>query len=468
MRKFYVKGMIKIMEFTKEARMGVAPIGKLMLSLSIPSIIAQVINVLYNIVDRIYIGHIPGVGSTALTGVGLTFPILMLISAFSTFASMGGSSLASIQLGRDDKKKAEEIVGCSVWTLLVFTVLLMVVFYAFQKPFLYMFGASKETIPYAVSYLSIYLAGTVFVELALGLNTFIIVQGRPGIAMWSILLGAFVNIALDPLFIFVFKWGVKGAAIATILSQLISAVWNIWFLCCKTSTLKIRLKYIRYDHKIVMRILALGVSPFTMRATECLINIVMNRQLQIYGGDLYVGSMTIIQSVMMFMYSPITGFTLGVQPVISYNFGAKKFDRVRKFYHRMNIFCFVYGLLSTSLEVFLPGMFARFFTTDPALIAIIEKTMPVFLVGMLVFGLQEGIQATFIALGQAKISLFIAMLRKAFLLVPLAFILPCFCGIMGVYYAEPISDILSVTTAAVLFCLNINKILSKNTLSMLE
>ena len=456
------------MKNEKESRMGTVSIGRLMLELSLPCIIAQVINVLYSIVDRVYIGHIEGVGAEALTGVGLTFPITLLVAAFSAFAAVGGSSLAAIQLGRGDREEAEGYLGGSLWTLIFFTILLMVFFYAFSEPFLYMFGASENTIGFASIYLKIYLAGTIFVELALGLNPFIIIQGRPGIAMCSIIAGAIINIILDPIFIYTLDMGVAGAAIATVISQFVSGAWNVWFLVSKMSTLKIRRKDIRYDRRMINKIMALGVSPFTMQATECLINIVMNRQLQIYGGDLYVGSMTIIQSVMMFMYAPTKGFTQGVQALVSYNFGAGKFDRVRKTYRRMIGCCVVYGCISTSSEILFPGFFGSLFTTNAELIHIIERVMPVFLIGMLIFGTQDGIQSTFLGLGQAKISLFIAMLRKVFLLVPLALILPNFFGIMGVYYAEPISDILSVTTASILFKRNIERYLSFQSLEKFE
>lgn len=452
------------MNLTKEERMGSGNIASLIISMSVPSIIAQVINVLYNIVDRIYIGHIPGVGASALTGVGLTFPITLLISAFSAFASAGGAPLAAIWLGKGDRQRAEKILGSSLWLLLVFSVILMGVFYVFHVPFLYMFGASDETIPYAASYLKIYLAGTLFVELAMGFNTFIIVQGQSKIAMLSILIGAMVNVVLDPIFIFVFGWGVQGAAIATVISQALSAFWNVRFLYGRKSTLKIRISLIRCDWTVIKNILALGISPFIMRSTECLISIVVNRQLQVYGNDLYVGSMTIMQSVMQFMSAPIAGFTQGVQPIISYNYGAGNFERVKKTYCIMIGGCFCFGFLVSGCAVTFPEFFAGLFTSEEELIKLVGQVMPVFLAGMRVFGIQQGIQPTFLALGQAKVSLFIAMLRKVILLVPLALIFPCFFGVMGVYYAEPVSDVISAATAAILFLKNIPKILSKEAL----
>ena len=451
-----------------ESRMGTERIGRLMVSMAVPSIIAQIINILYNIVDRIYIGHIPGVGAAALTGVGITFPIITLISAFSAFVGMGGAPLAAIWMGKGDRKHAEKILGSGACLLVIFTIVLMAVFYLFQKPFLYMFGASDATIGYSLDYMSIYLLGTLFVELASGLNPFIISQGRSRIAMISIVIGAVVNIALDPLFIFVFGWGVKGAAIATVLSQAVSAAWNVNFLMGKKSSLRLSFCNIRPDFRIMGQICSLGISPFIMRATESLISIVLNRGLQMYGGDLYVGSLTIMQSVLQLFSAPLTGFTQGVQPIISYNYGAGKFDRVKKLYRSMIAVSFTISFVANMTAMCFPALYASLFTNDEELIGLVSRVMPVFLFGMLFFGLQNGIQPTFLALGQAKISLFIAMFRKVILLVPLALVLPRFFGVMGIYYAEPISDIISAATACILFALNIKKILSKEYLARIH
>lgn len=451
-----------------ESRMGTERIGRLMVSMAVPSIIAQIINILYNIVDRIYIGHIPGVGAAALTGVGITFPIITLISAFSAFVGMGGAPLAAIWMGKGDRKHAEKILGSGACLLVIFTIVLMAVFYLFQKPFLYMFGASDATIGYSLDYMSIYLLGTLFVELALGLNPFIISQGRSRIAMISIVIGAVVNIALDPLFIFVFGWGVKGAAIATVLSQAVSAAWNVNFLMGKKSSLRLSFCNIRPDFRIMGQICSLGISPFIMRATESLISIVLNRGLQMYGGDLYVGSLTIMQSVLQLFSAPLTGFTQGVQPIISYNYGAGKFDRVKKLYRSMIAVSFTISFVANMTVMCFPALYASLFTNDEELIGLVSRVMPIFLFGMLFFGLQNGIQPTFLALGQAKISLFIAMFRKVILLVPLALVLPRFFGVMGIYYAEPISDIISAATACILFALNIKKILSKEYLARIH
>ena len=453
------------MQATKDNRLGTENITRLMISLAIPSVLAQIVNVLYNIVDRIYIGRIPGVGAVALTGVGVTFPIITIISAFSGFASGGGAPLAAIALGQGDRKRAERILGNCVSMLLFFTVILMVFFFVFRKPLLYVFGASDNTIGYSSTYISIYLLGTVFVELAVGLNTFISAQGQARTAMFSVLIGAVVNIVLDPIFIFVFHMGVAGAAVATIISQALSAAWVLRFLCSEKSGIRLKKAGMKLDFSLIGQIMALGVSPFVMSATESAITIVMNHGLQVYGGDLYVGSMTILQSVLQLVFVPISGFTNGVQPIISYNFGAGKFDRVKMTIKRMISITFLAAFVYVVFAMLRPGLFARLFTTDEDLIALVKKVLPVYIAGMSVFGVQSGVQSSFLGLGQAKISLCIALLRKVILLIPLALILPRFFGVMGVYYAEPVADILSVLTASTLFLLNIRKILSKEMLA---
>jgi putative MATE family efflux protein len=448
--------------------MGTEKIPKLMMQMAVPSIIAQIINILYNIVDRIYIGHISGVGASALTGVGLTFPIITLISAFSAFVGTGGAPLAAIWMGKKDRKHAERILGTGVFMLLCFSVVLMAAFFLFQKPLLYAFGASDATIGYAMDYLTIYLIGTVFVQLALGLNPFIIAQGRSRTAMMSIVIGAVINIGLDPVFIFVFHLGVKGAAIATVISQAVSAAWNVRALMDKNAQMRIVPAYIRPSLRMMAQIFSLGVSPFIMRSTESLVSIVLNHQLQKYGGDLYVGSLTIMQSVMQLFSAPLQGFTQGVQPIVSYNFGAAKFDRVKTTYRWMIGGSFVISFLAALSAMVLPEFYAGLFTGEAELITLVGKVMPVFMMGMLIFGLQNGIQPTFLALGQAKISLFIALLRKVILLVPLALIFPHFFGVMGVYYAEPAADITSALLASLLFACNIKKILTMENLKKIK
>ncbi len=452
------------MENADNRIMGTEKIPSLMIRMAIPSVIAQVINILYNIVDRIYIGHISGVGAAALTGVGLTFPIITLISAFSAFVGSGGAPLASIWMGKNDKKHAEKILGTGVFMLLCFSLILMAVFLIFQRPLLYAFGASDATIGYAMEYLTIYLIGTVFVEIALGLNPFIIAQGRSGTAMMSIVIGAVINIVLDPIFIFGFHMGVKGAAIATVISQAVSAAWNVKALMDKKAVLKIVPACIRPDLRVIGQIFSLGISPFIMRSTESLISIVLNHQLQKFGGDLYVGSLTIMQSVMQLFSAPLSGYTQGVQPIVSYNFGAGKFDRVRTTYRYMIFGSFLISFVTAASAMIFPEFYAMMFTNEGDLVVLTGKVMPVFMAGMLIFGLQNGIQPTFLGLGQAKISLFIALLRKVILLVPLALIFPNFFGVMGVYYAEPVADMTSAVIASILFLCNIRKILTMENL----
>ena len=456
------------MEQTKEQKLGTMPLPRLMASLAIPSVIAQLINVLYNIIDRMYIGHIPGSGPVALTGVGLTFPIITLISAFSAFIGAGGAPLASISLGKGDRDRAEKILGNGVSVLLIFSASLTVLFMLFRRPLLYMFGASDQTIRYGVDYITIYLLGTVFVQLALGLNMFITSQGQARTAMLSVLIGAVINIVLDPVFIFALHMNVQGAALATVISQAVSAIWVVHFLSSEKSAIRIRRKNMIPDLSIIKKIMAIGISPFIMQATESAISIVLNRGLSIYGGDLYVGSMTILQSVMQLIVIPIQGFTQGVQPIISYNFGARKFDRVKKTYRLTICFTFTVATFLCILTLFLPGMFAGIFTSDQELIALVKKVMPIFMAGIAVFGIQMGCQTTFMGLGQAKISLFIALLRKVILLIPLALILPKFFGVMGIYYAEPISDITAATTATIIFLCVRKRIVSEDALKRLN
>lgn len=457
------------MEQSNEQKLGTLPIPKLMVSLAIPSVIAQIINVLYNIVDRIYIGHMANVGDIALTGVGVTFPIIMLISAFSYFVGSGGAPLASIQLGRQNNEKAEQILGNGTSLLILFSIVLTLFFFFFKTPLLYLFGASNSTIIYANDYLDIYLLGTIFVQLSLGLNLFISSQGQAKIAMFSVLIGAVTNIVLDPIFIFGLHMGVRGAAIATVISQAFSAIWVVSFLTSKRSAIRIRLRYLKPDFEILKHIASLGISPFIMQSTESLINIVLNHSLQLYGGDIYVGSMTIIQSIMQLIVVPIQGFTQGVQPIISYNFGASQFDRVKKTFFYTVITTFLLTTLSCILTTKFPIFFARFFTDKESLIFIVGEVMPIFMSGIFMFGIQMGCQTAFMGLGQAKISLFLALLRKVILLVPLAILLPLIFGtVTSIYYAEPISDILSATMAGILFLVTRKRILSPQALEKIS
>lgn len=443
-----------------EERLAKAPIGPLMLKLAVPAVAAQVINMLYNIVDRIYIGHIPQVGDIALTGVGVTFPIIMLISAFAAFAGQGGAPLASIRLGAGDREGAEEILGNSTTMLLIAAVVLTAGFSIFKEPILYAFGASENTIGYAMDYIGIYLVGTVFVQLALGLNTFISAQGKALVAMLSVLIGAILNICLDPVFIFVLHMGVKGAALATILSQAVSAAWVVGFLLSRRSGLRIRRKNLALKSKVVGRMAGLGVAPFIMQSTESLVTVVLNTGMQTYGGDLYVGTITIMQSIMQMIVLPTQGITQGTQPIMSYNYGAGNYLRVRQTFKRLLTVTLTVTCTAFVVVAFFPGMLARIFTPQPELIALVSRVMPIFFGGMWAFGAQLACQTTFMALGQARTSLFLALLRKVILLVPLAIILPRLTGsVMGIYVAEPIADILASATTLTLFLSRRKKLL---------
>lgn len=440
---------------TKDEALGTAPVGKLMFNLAMPAVAAQIINMLYNVVDRIYIGNIPGTGALALTGVGVTLPIILLVSAFAAFAGMGGAPLASIQLGAGNRKGAEKILGNCLTMLLLIAAVLTVGFSLTKRPLLYLFGASDAIIGYAESYISVYLIGTVFVQLALGLNTFISAQGNATTAMLSVLLGAGVNIVLDPIFIFVFKMGVAGAALATILSQAISAAWILRFLLSEKSGIRIRSENMKLDKKVVGKVMSLGIAPFIMQSTESLVSITLNSGLQRYGGDLYVGSMTIIQSVMQMLVMPVQGITQGAQPIMSYNYGARNYARVRKVFSLLLRVMLIVTFSGFLLAVFLPGVLARMFTQDAELIAIAKRMMPIFFGGIWAFGAQMACQSTFMALGQAKISLFLALLRKIVLLVPLAVLLPVLLGgsVLGIYIAEPVADVIASATTLTLFLL---------------
>ena len=439
-----------------------APLWPLMLKLALPVVVAQIVNLLYNIVDRIYIGHMAENGDLALAGLGLTFPVILSISAFSAMVGNGGAPIAAIFLGKQDKDSAQKILSNGVFLLLVFSACLTTLFFIVKKPLLYLVGASDQTFAFADQYLSIYLVGTLFVQLSLGLNQFISCQGKSKIAMLSILIGAGCNILLDPLFIFVFDMGIRGAALATVLSQAASAVWVVSFLCSKHSVLRISLPDLRPRADMIGRIAALGISPFIMQITESAISLVLNNGLQTYGGDLYVGSMTILNSVMQIAFSLNNGFAGGVQSIISYNYGARNFDRVKQTFRRMITTTFLMGaVFSLSVDLF-PAAYAGLFTDNPELIALTAKVLPLFTAGMWIFGVQTGCQNTFLGLGQAKISLFFALLRKVLLLIPLALLLPRVgLGVWGVYLSEPIADVLSASCIGITFLFSYKKILSE-------
>ena len=441
--------------------LGSGSIPSLMLRLAFPSIIAQTINMLYNMVDRMYIGRIEGVGAYALTGVGLTFPIITLISAFSSLFGTGGAPLASIRLGEGNKEKASRILGVSAFMLLCTSALLFIVFQLFMEPFLLAFGASENTLPYAKDYLRIYLFGTCFVQLTLGLNPFISAQGRSMTAMCSIIIGAALNILLDPLFIFVFGMGVRGAALATVLSQAASCAWIVLALMSKQASIRLERSFVRFDKAILLGTVALGVSPFTMVFTESAVQVVLNRGMMTYGGDMYVGTITIIASVVQLFSTPLHGYTNGVQPLLSFNYGAGKLDRVRKAFKYLLFSTLAFTMGYCALIELFPRVFIRLFAQDEALIELTVKGLRIYSLGLGIFGLQNATQSMFVGLGQAKVSLFIAILRKIILLIPLALILPEFLGVDGVYIAEPIADITSATIATCLMLYHFGRILAR-------
>ena len=442
--------------------LGTEKIGKLLLQLSVPAITAQLVNMLYNLVDRIFIGHIPVEGTFALTGIGVCMPIILLISAFAALVSMGSAPRASIYMGKGDNDTAEKILGNSFVMLLGVGVILSIVIFIWRENLLMLFGASENTIGYSMSYLSIYVLGTVFVQLAMGLNAFITAQGFAKIGMYSVLVGAVCNIILDPILIFVFHMGVAGAALATIISQAVSAAWVIRFLCGKQSVLKLKREKCRLEHKVVLPCIALGRAPFIMQATESLISICFNASLLKYGGDIAVGCMTILASVMQFSLLPLVGLTQGAQPIISYNFGAKNIKRVKEAFLTLLKCCFAFSTVIWLLIMLIPQMFAGIFTSDPELIAFTADAMHIYFAVSLLFGIQLACQQTFIAIGNAKTSLFLAVLRKIILLIPLIYILPLIFTnkTKAVYMAEPIADFIAICVTGIMFITQFRKILN--------
>lgn len=445
-----------------ENKLAVMPVGKLLFSLAMPAIAAQIVNLLYNLVDRIYIGHIPDVGGLALTGLGVAFPVIVLIAAFAALIGFGGAPRASIAMGKGDNRTAEQILGNCVFTLVILSVILTTVFFVFAEPILFAFGASEDTVVYAMPYIRIYVLGTLFVQITTGLNSFITSQGFASVGMKTVMIGAGINIVLDPVFIFGFGMGVRGAALATVLSQAVSAFWVIRFLCGKKTILRIRRKYLRFSFKIMGPVLALGVSPFIMQATESLLSICFNTSLQKYGGDVAVGAMTILASVMQAGMMPLSGLTQGMQPIVSFNFGAKKFDRVRRAFLLTLASCLIYSFLLWAVAMFLPGTVARIFAKDEAIIRYTEWALRIYMASQLLFGAQIACQQTFVSLGRAWESLFLAVLRKIVLLIPLIYILPMFIEnkTFAVFLAEPVADFLAVCTTVILFFATVWKIIN--------
>lgn len=434
--------------------LGKGSVGKLLLKLSVPAIIAQLVNVLYNIVDRAFIGRLPG-GDIAMAGVGVAFPIIIIVSAFSSLIGMGGAPRCAIKMGEHDNDGAENILSNCFSTLIILGIILTIVFMIFKEPILWAFGASEATIGIALEYLSIYLIGTVFVQIALGMNPFINTQGFAKTGMITVLIGAVINIVLDPILIFGLNMGVKGAALATIIAQTVSAIWVLKFLFGKKSILKIRKKYLVINPKVILPVMALGVSPFIMQSTESLVLISLNTKLQAYGGDLAVGAMTIMSSIMQIITLPLQGLTQGAQPIISYNFGAKNMDRVKKTFRLLLISSLTLTIIGCGLLMLFPEFFVGIFNKDPKLMEITVWSIRIYFIGMFIFGAQIACQQTFLALGQARISLTLALLRKIILLIPLIFILPNFFEnkLLGVLTAEPIADIIAVLSTVTCFAI---------------
>lgn len=437
----------------KEANLGEGRIGGLLFKLALPAILAQVINLLYNLVDRMYIGHIAEVGSVALTGLGVTMPFIMCVSAFAALVSMGGAPRASIMMGRDNKEEAERILGNCTSMLVLVAVIVTMVSQIWGQDILLLFGASESTLPYAWAYMQIYSLGTIFVQLALGLNAFINAQGFARTGMLTVVIGAVCNIILDPIFIFGLHMGVRGAALATILSQGVSCVWIVRFLLGKETTLRIRKGNLKIRPKTVGPCIALGVAPFIMQFTESVLNICFNTSLLKYGGDVAVGAMTILSSVMQMSMLPIQGLTQGAQPIIGFNYGAKKMDRVKKTFRLLFVSCVAFTAVIWLICMILPQAFILIFTDQAELIAFTKWAIRIYMAVSVIFGVQISCQQTFIALGNAKTSVFLALLRKVILLIPLIYILPAFMEdkLMAVFLAEPVADVIAVTTTSILF-----------------
>lgn len=441
------------LKMSQEVDLGKEPVGHLLFILAVPAITSQVVNALYNMVDRMYIGHIPEVGSAALTGVGVCFPIIMIISAFAYLFGMGGAPRASIFMGKKDNDTAEKILGNCTTSLMIIAVLLTVLVLIFQEPLLYLFGASENTIGYAMDYMTIYAIGTIFVQLTLGLNAFISAQGFSKISMLTVVIGAVTNIVLDPIFIFGLNMGVQGAAVATVMSQALSAIWAFWFLSGKNTILKLKRENLKINFHILLPCIALGVAPFAMQATESVLVLCFNSSLLKYGGDLAVGAMTILSSVMQFAMLPLQGLTQGGQPIISYNYGAKQGDRVQKAFKLQTISCFSYSSILWLLIMIFPSLFVAIFTSDPQLTEITIWALRIYMAGVLLMSIQISCQQTFIAFGNSKKSAFLAVFRKILVLIPLIYILPMVISdqVFAVFLAEPIADTIAVLTTSTMF-----------------
>lgn len=444
--------------------LGKDPIGKLLLRLALPTVAAQIINMLYNIVDRMYIGHIPETGALALTGVGVCMPLIMIVSAFAALVGNGGAPRASIFMGRGDHTSAEKTLGNCFTVQILISAVLTAALMIGNRSFLMAFGASENTISYGVSYMNIYALGTVFVQLTLGMNAFITAQGFAKTGMLSVLIGAVANIILDPVFIFGFGMGVQGAALATVISQALSCLWVLSFLFGKKTILRIRKKHLRLQAHIILPSLALGFSVFIMQASESVISVCFNSSLLKYGGDIAVGAMTILTSVMQFAMLPLQGLGQGAQPIISYNYGAGNRERVKSAFWLLLKTSLCYSTLLWLIVMLVPQVFAAMFTSDPGLLDFTKTALRIYMGSMLLFGIQMACQMTFTSLGNARASILVAVTRKFILLIPLIYLLPRLLRsnqTMAVYMAEPIADFLAVTFTAILFTFEFKKALAK-------
>ena len=442
--------------------LGTGSIGKLLAQLAIPAVVAQIVNLLYNIVDRIYIGHMPEVGADALTGVGLFMPILMLVNAFAMMAGAGGAPRAAIAMGQGDHDRAEKIMANCFTMLLIFAVVLTGVFYVSAPALLKLFGASEVTLPYALSYARIYILGSVCVLVVMGMNTFITTQGFAKISMMTTVIGAVINIVLDPIFIYGLGMGVRGAALATVLSQAVGALWILRFLTGNKTLLRLKLPNMRLQLPVIGPCLALGISTFVMLSTESLLSMSFTSSLARYGGDLAVGAMTIITSVSQLVTMPLSGICQGAQPIVSFNYGAGNDDRVKKTFRLELIICAAYATAFWALLMICPTVFASIFNNDPDLVGYTGWAIRIYMAGIFAMGFQLVCQQSFMALGQAKVSLLLACLRKIILLIPLIFLLPLFFEnkVFAVFLAEPVSDIVAATITVTVFMLQFKKILA--------
>lgn len=445
--------------------LGTQPIGRLLLKLALPTVAAQLINMLYNIVDRMYIGHIKDVGALALTGVGVCMPLIMIISAFAALVGNGGAPRASIYMGKKDTDTAQKILGNCFSLQIIISIILTIILLIGNKTFLLAFGASENTISYAVNYMNIYAIGTIFVQLTLGMNAFITAQGFAKTGMLSVLIGAVANIILDPVFIFGMNMGVRGAALATIISQALSCIWVLSFLFGKKTFLKIKPENLRLHAKIILPCVALGSSLFIMQASESIISVCFNSSLLKYGGDIAVGAMTILTSVMQFAMLPLQGLGQGAQPIMSYNYGAKNNDRVRKTFRLLLKVSFGYSIVLWAIVMLFPQMFAMMFTSDNALLSFTSQALRIYMASMFMFGIQIACQMAFNALGKAKDSIIVAVMRKFILLIPLIYIMPAIFKANqtnAVYMAEPVADFIAVCFTAILFAFEFKKAMKEN------